>query len=75
MTRKEGKVNVDRLAKQILGIPLGMRLNKMSDVQRKNFHAVKSVFRGRGYTADHWSMGCYKTGKGMKLIEKFVFGC
>lgn len=73
ISRNAGKVNVSDMAKAILGIPASVKPKEMNANQRKDFYAVCGVFRGRGYTADRWTMGNYKTGKGMKLVEKFVF--
>lgn len=72
MSYAAGKVNVSNMAKTILGLPTATKVSEMTATKRKEFYAVCGVFRGRGYSADRWTMGNYKTGKGMKLIEKFV---
>lgn len=65
-----GKVNVSNMAKAILGIPANIQPKKMNAGQRKDFYAVCGVFRG--HTNGRSGMGGFKTGKGMKLVEKFV---
>lgn len=70
ISRSAGKVNVSEMAKMILGIPTSVQPKEMNDTQRKDFHAVCGVFRG--HTNGRSEMGGFKTGKGMKLIEKFV---
>lgn len=72
MSYAAGKANVSNMAKTILGLPIATKVSEMTTTQRKKFYAICGVFRGRGYSANRWTMGNYKTGKGMKLIEKFI---
>lgn len=70
ITVKEGKVNVSAMARKILGLE-GHTINTMTTDQKRDYWAVCKVFE----KTNHRRGGsAQKTGKGMKLIEKFVLG-
>ena len=70
ITTKEGKVNVSAMARKILGLE-GNTINTMTADQKRDFWAVCKVFENPGHQR---GKPAQKTGKGMKLIEKFVLG-
>ena len=70
ITVNEGKVNVSAMARKILGLE-GRTINTMTADQKRDFWAVCKVFEKSGHRLGGMAQ---KTGKGMKLIEKFVLG-
>lgn len=77
MSIAAGKVNVTKMCKKILQVVQGysdadlMQIKPGSDAA-KDLHNLMNVFRHSGTHVHHGRSTGFKTGHGMKMLEKFV---